>query len=174
MNPSLTSDAAGSSERAYQSRQGNQAEGEGAAAWQPFAELWQGPLGGRMACYTVGEDLPAEFQDDEFIEHAETSRDHGEKNAGTITGKLRTKANHRQADAEQDGFPGPGTSAPGSARLESRASVSIRWQSALHPRGCSPQPSCGWIAAAVLGVEVGRRARISWARTDETPWGANG
>lgn len=95
MNPSLTRDAAGSSERAYQSRQGNQAEGEGAAAWQPFAELWQGPLGGRMACYTVGEDLPAEFQDDEFIEHAETSRDHGEKNAGTITGKLRTKANHR-------------------------------------------------------------------------------
>ena len=79
MNPSLTRDAAGSSERAYHSREGNQAEGEGAAAWQPFAELWQGPLGGRTACYTVGEDLPAEFQDDECIEDAETSRDHGEK-----------------------------------------------------------------------------------------------
>jgi len=100
VNPSLTRDAAGSSERPYPSRQGNQAEGEGAAAWQPFAELWQGPLGGRMARYTVGEDLPAEFQDDDCTEDAETSRDYAEKNAGTITGKLRTKANHREADAE--------------------------------------------------------------------------
>lgn len=53
-----------------------------------------------MACYTVGEDLPAELKDDECIEDAETSRDHGEKNAGTITGKLRTKANQREAHAE--------------------------------------------------------------------------
>ena len=37
--------------------------------WQPFAELWRGPLGGRMACNTVVEDLTAaELQDDECIE----------------------------------------------------------------------------------------------------------
>lgn len=32
-----------------------------------------------MACYTVGEDLPAELKDGECIEDAETSRDHGKK-----------------------------------------------------------------------------------------------
>ena len=105
-------------------------------------------------------DLPAvEFQDDECIEDAETAVTTVKKSLATITGEwLQTKANHRGADSEQDGFPGLWTSAPGSARLESRASVSIRRQSALHPWGFSPRPSFGRVAAAVLGVDVGLQA----------------
>ena len=90
---------------------------------QPFAELWRGPLGGRVACRTVVEDLMAgELQDDECIE------------VRAVTTVKKSVANHPRvvpnegqsprADPEQDGFRGPGTSAAGSGRLACLASVS--------------------------------------------------
>jgi hypothetical protein len=88
---------------------------------QSFAELWRGPLGGRMACHTVVEDLTAAgLQDDECIE------------VRAVTTVKRSVANHRRVVPNEGqsrrilsrtGFRGPGTSAAGSVRLECRASV---------------------------------------------------
>jgi hypothetical protein len=106
---------------------------------QPFAELWRGPLGGRMACNTVVEDLTAAgLQDDECIE------------VRAVTTVKKSVANHPRvvpnegqsprADPEQDGFRGPGTSAAGSVRLECRASVS-----AARARVDQMGISAGWL-----------------------------
>jgi len=108
---------------------------------QPFGELWRGPLGGRMACPTVVEDLTAAgLQDDECIE------------VRAVTTVKKSVANHPRvvpnegqsprADPEQDGFRGPGTSAAGSVRLACRASVS-----AARARVDRMGISAGWLKA---------------------------
>lgn len=90
------------------------------------------------------------------------------KSLATITGeKLRTKANHRGADPDQDGFPGPGTSAPGSARLASRASISIRWRSALHPRDVLHGHRADKLLRLFWESTLACGPGFSWARTDD-------
>jgi hypothetical protein len=89
----------------------------------PFAELWRGPLGGRMACNTEVEDLTAAgLQGDECIEvRAVTTVKKSVANRPRV---VPNEGQSPRADPEQGGFRGPGTSAAGSVRLTCLASVS--------------------------------------------------